>query len=124
MEGLVYEDETYEIIGICMDVHKYLGRGHSEVVYKDALEHEFKLAEIDYCREKPYKIEYKGVILPHFYVADFIVFDSIILEIKAIEALTRSHTKQTINYLAASKLKVGLLVNFGEDQLKFKRVIL
>jgi GxxExxY protein len=124
MEDLIYKEETYDIIGICMEVHKNLGRGHSEAVYKDALEYEFKLAEIEYLREKPYKIEYKDIVLTHFYIADFIVFDTIILEVKAIEALTKSHTKQTINYLAASKLKVGLLVNFGEDQLTFKRVIL
>jgi len=124
MEKLIYKEETYKIIGICMEVHNILGRGHSEVVYKDALEYEFKMANIACSREKQYEIKYKGIILPHHYFADIIVFDCIILEIKAIECLTDSHIKQLLNYLAASKLKLGLLVNFGQDSLEFQRVVL
>ena len=75
-------------------------------------------------RKKEYKISYKGVILPRKYNADFVVFDEIIFEVKAISLLTVSDTKQTLNYLASSKNKLGLLVNFGEDSLKYKRVIL
>ena len=121
---LLFEDLTYKIIGCCMEVHKNLGKGFNEIVYKDALEIEFKLNEIPYQREKEFNIEYKGFALPRKYNADFVVFDKIILEAKAIEFLTSSHLKQTLNYLAASKLKLGLLVNFGEDSLKHKRVIL
>ena len=69
-------------------------------------------------------MSYKGIVLPHKYFADFVVLDKIILEAKAIESLTDSHIKQTLNYLAASKLKLGLLVNFGEDSLNYKRLIL
>ncbi len=123
-DKLLYKDETYKIIGVCMEVHKILGKGHSEVVYKDAVEYEFKLVDINFEREKQFKINYKNIILPHHYYADFVVFDKIILEVKAIESLTKSHVKQTLNYLAASKLKLGLLVNFGEDSLNYKRVIL
>ena len=107
-----------------MEVHRILGKGHSEVVYKDALEYEFQKNNIEYSREKQYKIKYKDILLPHYYNADFVVFDKIILEIKAIELLTDSHLKQTLNYLAASRLNLGLLVNFGQDSLIHKRVIL
>lgn len=77
-----------------------------------------------YSRERKFNINYKGNILPHYYRADFVVFNKIILEIKAISTLTNSHNKQTINYLASSKLKLGVLVNFGEDSLKYKRIVL
>ena len=123
-EKIIYKEESFKIIGICMDVYNILGKGHSEVVYKDALEYEFQKAEIPYSRERQYKIRYKDIILPHCYNADFVVHAKIILEVKAIESLTSSHTKQTLNYLAASKLKLGILVNFGEDSLVYKRVVL
>lgn len=123
-EKIIYKEESYKIIGICMVVHSILGKRHSEVVYKDALEYEFQKAKIPYSREKQYKIRYKEIILPHHYNADFVIYDKIILEVKAIECLTNSHIKQTLNYLAASKLKMGLLVNFGEDSLTYKRIVL
>lgn len=121
---LIYKEELYKIIGICMEVHSILGKGHSEIVYKDALEYEFQIGKIPYSREQKYKIEYKEIVLQHHYHADFVVYDKIILEVKAIECLTNSHIKQTLNYLAASKLKLGLLVNFGEDSLAYKRIVL
>jgi GxxExxY protein len=120
----LYKDETYKVIGICMEVHKVLGKGFSEIVYKDALEYEFQKNEIEFNREKEFKVVYKDVVLPHNYFADFIVYNKIILEIKAVESLTSSHKKQCINYLAASKLRIALLINFGEDSLKYERVIL
>ncbi len=123
-ERILYKELSYQVIGLCMEVHTILGKGHSEVVYKDALEYELKLAGINYHREKPFKIEYKDTFLARSYNADFVIDDIIILEAKAIECLTNSHIKLTLNYLAASKLKLGLLVNFGEDILKHKRVIL
>jgi GxxExxY protein len=107
-----------------MEVHRILGKGHSEVVYKDALEYEFSINQIPFSREKSYKIEYKDIILPREYNADFVVCDKIILELKAIEILINSHVKQALNYLAASKLKLGLPANFGEDSLAYKRVVL
>ena len=123
-DRLIYREESYKIIGLCMEVHGILGKGHSEVVYKDALEYEFSINQIPFSREKSYKIEYKDIILLRGFNADFVVYDKIILESKAIENLTNSHVKQTLNYLAASKLKLGLLVNFGEDSLTHKRVVL
>ncbi len=123
-EKIIYKEESYKIIGICMEVHSILGKGHSEVVYKDALEYEFQKAKIPYSREQKYKIDYKEIVLPHQYNADFVVYNKIILEVKAIESLTSGNVKQTLNYLAASKLKLGLLVNFGEDNLSYKRIVL
>lgn len=107
-----------------MEVHKILGKGHSEKVYGDALEYEFQRNKIPYNRELRYNITYKDIILPSYYFADFVIFDEIILELKAIAELSTSEIKQTLNYLAASKNKLGLLVNFGEDSLKYKRIIL
>ena len=124
MGELIYKDEAFKIIGCCMEVHRELGKGHDEVIYKDALEIEFKSHGINFTRERDYTLSYKSVLLPHKYFADFVVMDKIILEAKAIECLTDSHVKQTLNYLAASKLKMGLLVNFGEDSLNYKRVVL
>lgn len=124
MENFYLKEETYKIIGICMEVHKILGKRHSEKVYGDALEYEFQKNKIPYSREVKYNIEYKEIILPTYYYADFVVFEEIILELKAIKELTSSEVKQTLNYLAASKNKVGLLANFGEDSLKYKRIIL
>ncbi|MDP5107152.1 MAG: GxxExxY protein [Polaribacter sp.] len=124
MNTLIYKQESYDIIGACMEVHKELGKGFSEIVYGDALEIELKNAKINYKREVKFNIKYKGTLLPHYYVSDFIIDNKIVLEIKAIESLTKSHVKQTLNYLAASKIKLGLLVNFGEDSLTYKRILL
>lgn len=121
---LIYKDESFEIISCCMEVHKSLGKGFLEVVYKDALSREFSLRGINYVREKKYNIMYKGLVLPHSYCSDFVVYDKIILEIKAQENVINENYRQVINYLAVSKCKLGLLINFGEDNLKFKRVVL
>jgi GxxExxY protein len=121
---LVYKDEAYSIIGVCMEVHRFLGRGFSEIVYKDAIEYELRAKNMNFSREQEFRIIYKDIILPHNYYADFIIENKIVLEVKAIEMLTSSHIKQVLNYLAASKLKLGLLVNFGEDSLAHKRIIL
>lgn len=124
MNELYLKDESYKIIGICMEVHKILGKGHSEKVYGDALEYEFQRNEIPYNRELRYNIAYKDIVLPSYYFADFVIYNEIILELKAITVLSTSEIKQTLNYLAASKNKLGLLINFGEDSLKYKRIIL
>ena len=124
MSELLYREETRQLIGLCMEIHRELGKGHDEVIYKDALVVELSRASIPFAREIKYEINYKGVVLPHFYRADFIVFGKILFEGKAIEQLTDAHVKQVLNYLAASKLRLGLLVNFGGDSLEWKRVIL
>ena len=107
-----------------MEIHRTLGKGFSEVVYKDAMEYEFKLKRKNYNREKRFDIDYKGYILPHTYHADFVYDNKMILEVKAQQYVIEDHYQQTINYLAVSKMKLGLIINFGEDSLKFKRVIL
>ena len=124
MSELFLKDECYRLVGLCMEVHRGLGRGHDEVVYKDALVVELSQAGIPFAREKKYEITYKGVLLAHPYYADFVIWDKIIFEAKAVEKLIDSHLKQVLNYLAAAKLRLGLLVNFGGDSLEWKRVVL
>ena len=115
---LIYKEDVFEIIGICMEIHRILGRGFSEIVYKDALEIEFKLKNKIFEREKKFDIEYKGMILPHSYYADFVFENKIVLEVKAQQNVIEEHYRQTINYLAVSKLKLGLIINFGEGGFK------
>ncbi|NCS88979.1 MAG: GxxExxY protein [Ignavibacteria bacterium] len=109
-EKIIYKEEAYLIIGCCMEAHKILEKGFSEIVYKDALQLEFISHNISFEREKECDINYKEQLLPHKYYADFVVGNKIILEVKAIEVLTDAHIKQTLNYLAALKCKLGLLV--------------
>ncbi|QOJ28217.1 MAG: GxxExxY protein [Ignavibacteriales bacterium] len=123
-DNLIYKEESYLIIGKCFEVHRSLGCGFLEAVYKDALQHEFYTAGIEFKREREYKIYYKDQLLAHSYFADFVVMDKIILEVKAISALTDQHIAQTLNYLAASGNKLGILVNFGEASLRYKRIVL
>lgn len=122
--GFILGKESYEIIGICMEVHRILGKGFLEVVYKDAIEYEFRQLKIQYSREQEFEVAYKNIILPHRYIADFIVFHEIILEIKAQKGIVDEHYRQVINYLAVSKCPLGLIINFGEPSLAVKRVIL
>ena len=121
---LIFKEESYKIIGACMEVHNELGKGFSEIVYKDALEIEFQLQGIPYSREIMFDVFYKGHLLPRKYCADFVAYDKIILEAKAISYLDSGNFKQTLNYLAVTKIKLGLLVNFGEDKLKYQRILL
>ena len=124
MNTLIYKQDCYDIIGACMEVHKELGKGFSEIIYGDALEIELTNSRIEYKREVKFNITYKRDLLSHFYLADFNIDSKIVLELKAIENLTKSLIKQTLNYLSASKIKLGILVNFGENSLTNKRVIL
>jgi GxxExxY protein len=118
------EQETYKIIGICMEVHRILGPGLLEIVYKDALEIEFKLNNILYEREKEFLIEYKGEILAHKFNADFVVNEDIILEVKAIKEFCNEHIAQILNYLKLAHSEIGLLVNFQNKSLQYKRYAL
>lgn len=124
MADILFKEESYKIIGACFEVHKILGHGFKEAVYKDALELEFEKINISFSRETPYTIVYKGQKLKHFFIADFIVFDSIILEIKASSSIGDPHIKQTLNYLKASGLKLGMVINFGTPSLTYQRVII
>jgi GxxExxY protein len=124
MSDLIYKEESYKIIGICFEVHNNLGPGFLEIVYKDALEYEFKRAGIPFEREKEYEVNYKDIILPHKFYADFVVFDDIILEIKAVQAIANEFIALAINYLKVSQNKLALIVNFGELNLNSKRIVL
>ena len=107
-----------------MDVHNHLGPGFLEIVYKDALEYEFRKLGIRYEREKEYLINYKGIILPHRFYADFVVYESIILEVKAVSGIVDEFIAQAINYLKVSQNRLALIVNFGELKLNYKRIVL
>lgn len=118
------EEETYKIIGICMEVHRNLGPGLLEIIYKDAIEIELKENSIFFEREKEFIIEYKGEILPHKFYADFVVNGDIILEIKAVKELSNDHTAQILNYIKLAHSEIGLLVNFQTKSLQHKRFVI
>jgi len=124
MTDILYKDESFKIIGICMEIHKTLGIGLKEINYKDALEIELIENKIPYKREKPYKVKYKNIVLGHPYIADFLVYEAIILEVKSASAIIDSHIAQTLSYLNVSDAKLGIIINFGERSLTWKRVLL
>jgi len=123
-EGIIYKDESYKIIGACMEVHRTLGCGFLEAVYQEALSIEFEKRNIPFVREKMLEIIYKGIILEKEYVADFICYDKIIIETKAVNQIQSEHIAQTLNYLKITEFKLGLLVNFGAKSLETKRIVL
>lgn len=124
MEKILYKDISFKIVGLCMEVHSNLGAGFLEIVYKDALELEFRKNGVFYEREKKYEINYKGSLLPHRFYADFVVNENIILEIKGVSGISEEFVVQAINYLKVSNNRLALIVNFGELKLNFKRIIL
>lgn len=121
---LLLKDECYEIIGACMEVHRNLGGGFLEAVYQEALALELGHRSIPYNREEKLEITYKGTKLEKYYMADFICYDNIIVELKALNTLASEHEAQLLNYLKASGKRLGILVNFGEKSLKYKRMVL
>lgn len=123
MEDYLYKEESYSIIGILFEVHNNLGKGFSEIVYKDAIEYEFQQNNIPYQREKEFSVAYKGTTLKHKFYADFVVFDKIILEIKTVDCFNNSHYNQCLNYLKISKNKLAILANFNLLSLEYKRII-
>ena len=124
MESRYREEETYRIIGICMEVHRNLGPGLLEVIYKDALELELKENKIPFEREKEFLIEYKGNILKHKFYADFLINQDLIIEIKSVKEFSNEHIAQVLNYMKLSKSELGLLINFQIKSLQYKRYIL
>ncbi len=123
MADLIYKDESYNIIGAAIEVHRTLGHGFLEPVYQEALAYEFNLSKIPYEKEKKLQIHYKDIILEKVYVADFVCYDKIIVECKAIEKLLPEHESQVINYLNATGFKLGLLINFGQSEIEVKRLV-
>ncbi len=124
MSEIIFKEESYNIIGICMDVHNNLGPGFLETVYKDALEYEFKNAGIQYEREKKFEVNYKDIILPHKFYADFVVYDKIILEVKAVSEISNEFIAKAINYCKVSNTILALIVNFGQQKLTNQRIII
>ena len=123
MASIILAEESYKIVGICMEVHRILGMGFREAVYKDAIEIELVHHNIPFHREKLYHVNYKERILKHKYCADFVVYDKIIIEIKAVSSIADAFLIQTISYLKASGLQLGIIINFGEKSLTYKRIV-
>ena len=123
MEEYLFKEESYKIVGILYEVHKNLGKGFSEIVYKDALEYEFNQLNIPFEREKEFAVSYKNTILRHKFYADFVVFDKIILEIKTVDCFNNSHYNQCLNYLKISKNELAILANFNLISLEYKRIV-
>ena len=122
-EDFLYADETYKIIGAAMQVHKHLGPGFLESVYQEAMEMELAIQGIPFRSQQKIQVQYKGKNLQHFYVADLICYDKIVVELKAVSGILPIHSAQVLNYLVATDLKVGLLLNFNEESLYHKRVV-
>jgi GxxExxY protein len=124
MNQFLYKQETYDIIGLCMEVHNNLGKGFSEIVYKDAMALEAKWQNIPFEREKELTVTYKNEILKHSFFADFLFFENIIVEVKAIDKeISAEHISQTLNYLNVCNASVGLIINFGRNSLEYKRLV-
>ena len=119
----IYPDETYAIVGAAMEVHRILGPGFSESIYQEALAIEFERQGIPFEKEKAIIVKYKDTELHNTFRADFVCYQDIIVELKALESTTPEHRSQVINYLKATGFKLGLLINFGERQLYRRRII-
>lgn len=119
----IRDPESYAVIGAAMEVHREMGRGFLECPYKDALELEFRARGIPSCREVELPIFYKGTRLPSFYKADFVCFDRLIVEAKAVKAITDIDRAQTINYLKATRFERALLMNFAAQSLQYERLV-
>jgi GxxExxY protein len=124
-EEILFRDEAFAVIGACMAVHKDKGNGFVEPVYQDALEVELELSGIPFDPQRNYPIQYRGRELKHTYTPDLLCFGKIIVELKAVKALTDEHRAQVLNHLKVTRLKLGLLVNFGSHpRLEWERIIL
>ena len=124
MTDLLYEQETYRIRGACFEVYKEKGCGFLEAVYQECLEIELRLQEMDFASQPRLALEYKGQRLKNEYVPDQICFGKIVVELKAVSALTDEHRAQVHNYLKATGHRLGLLVNFGHHpQVEIERII-
>lgn len=122
---ILLKEEVYTIVGNCIDVWKILGYGFSEVIYKDAMQIEFIEQDVPHKREEELPVYYKGNILAHKFMADFTVFDKIIIEVKSGEdGINNAVYAQTLNYMKASGCRIGLIINFGKSKMEYKRLIM
>jgi GxxExxY protein len=120
---LLYKEESYAIIGAAMEVHNVLGSGFIEAIYQEAFEIELEDRKIPYLAQSPIEIYYKKKLLKKKFYADFFCKDDIIVEIKAVSKILPEHEAQLINYLKATNVQLGLLINFGESSLTHKRLL-
>ena len=120
-DELIYKNETYNIIGAAMSVHRELGSGFLESVYQEALEIELSRRNIPFVAQQKIQIQYKDILLKLYYIPDFFCYDKIILELKAVSNVLPEHEAQIIHYVKATGKKMGLLLNFGEESLYHKR---
>lgn len=123
MTALLYPEESYNIIGACMNVHNNLGPGFYEAVYQEALEYEFGIQHIPFSKQTRLRIRYNDIQLGKYYIADFVCYDFILLEIKATPIIYDPQKYQLLNYLKATGLELGILINFGEKSLNYKRMV-
>ena len=123
MADIIYRNEYFKIKGAAIEVHKRLGSGFLEKVYQDELEIEFQLMGIPYEREKQIKVKYRGIELEHDFFADFLCYGKIVVELKAVSAIEDIHKAQVLNYLHATEMDLGILINFGEPSLVTHRLI-
>ncbi len=123
MVELLFKEESYKIVGVAMEIHKELGAGFLESVYQEAFEIELQKQNMPYEREALLNIFYKGQKLKKRYSADFVCYDKIVVELKALGELNTDHQAQVLNYLKTSGLKLGLLLNFGSKSLQYKRLV-
>ncbi|MGD0536996.1 MAG: GxxExxY protein [Verrucomicrobiota bacterium] len=123
--NLLYKDESYKIIGACFEVYKEKGNGFVEPVYQECLEMEFGLQEIQCSAQATLRLSFKGREMKQRYIPDFMCYEKIIVELKAVTQLTDEHCAQVLNYLKATGYRLGLLVNFGHHpKLEYQRIIL
>ena len=120
---ILYKEESFKIIGACMKVHRSLGAGFLEAVYEEALEKEFLIQNIPFKRQLKLELYYENVKLNKYYRADFLCYDSIVLEIKAVNHIPDTFYAQLKNYLRCSNMELGVLINFGTPSLTYKRII-
>jgi GxxExxY protein len=124
MAQIIYKEEVYFIVWLCMEVWKTLGYGFAEIIYKDAMEQEFANNAVPYNREDELSVFYKRKKLRHKFVADFILYENIIAEVKSgDDAVIEKSFAQTLNYLKASGFRVGLIINFGKSGVAYKRLV-
>jgi GxxExxY protein len=124
MKELIHADECYKIVGACFEVYREKGCGFLENVFQECLELEFGFQTIPFEAQKRLRLEYKGTPLQQGYIADFVCFDKIIIELKAVSQIADEHRAQMLNYLSATGYRLGLLVNFGHfPKLEWERIV-
>jgi len=125
MTEIIYKDESYAIMGACFEVYKEMGCGYLEPVYQECLENELRLRSIPFVSQQELILQYKGKPLVQRYKPDFVCYEKIILEIKAVKNLADEHRAQVHNYLKATGLRLGLLINFGHyPKVEYERIVM